>query len=558
MYIDVIEELSDFDALRPAWDAVYEADPEAHFFLSWQWLSGWLATHRTVWFVLAAKRNDTDPEYVAFLPMRMTTGFDKKHGFFNELSFAGCGFSDYAGILAKPEFEAEAVPALAEYVKRKLNWTRFTMDNLMMSDHRRRLFLRAFDKTRFVQTPIAYVDVNTGTDHGICPSVNLPASWDEYLKQLSTNNRQKIRRLLRKIDASEDCRITLSDIENYDNNITTLLELWKLKWLPSKGEQRVNDVAALNYLMLSHCVESGTLFLPVFWHGDRPVAALATLIDPCKKSLLFFVTGRDETYSEMPAGYLLHAYSIRHAIAHGFTTYDFLRGDEPYKYMFAPRERRLKAVSVVAKNNRNLGGKLDPRGLFAMIETTLEHENQGETADAERGYRQILEVEPDHAPALYRFGRFKAELGAHAEAKELLSRSVEIEPDGDNAWFFLARSLQSLGEDEAALAACREVVKLQPQHKDAKELLVQLSLAVEPADRSAATVLPVQAPMAAPAPHQSTGKPEGTAPAPVLETKVKEIRSLTQDYFDRFVSPRPPWQGRGDRIRNAADRARGS
>jgi CelD/BcsL family acetyltransferase involved in cellulose biosynthesis len=535
MHIDVIGELNDFDALRRDWDTVYEADPEAHFFLSWQWLSDWLTIHRTVWFVLAAKRNETDAEYVAFLPLRMHTGFDKKHGFSNELVFAGAGFSDYTGILARPELEAEAVSAFAEYVKRKLNWARFTMVNLTMSDRRRRLFLRAYDKIRFMHTTIEYKNLSDSTNHSICPSVNLPDSWDEYLKTLSPNNRQKIRRLLRKIDALEGCRITLSDADSFDQNLATLLDFWKIKWTPSKGAERADEIALRNYRMLTRCAENGTLFVPVFWHGDRPVAALATLIDTCKKSLLFFITGRDETYREMPAGYLLHAYSIRRAIAHGFTTYDFLKGDEPYKYRFAPQqERRQRPVSVITKTNRNLGGKLDPRGLPAMLEMTLEFENHGETADAERGYRQILEIEPDHALALYRFGRFMAENGAHAEAKELLSRSVEVEPEGDNAWFWLARSLQSLGEDEAALEACRKVVKLQPQNKEAKELILQLSLTAEPTGQSAtATVWPVKAPEGAAAPRQS---PVKAAFRPSLKVDTPEIAEALRYLANQYPS----------------------
>lgn len=512
MHIDVIDEMSGFNVLRRDWDAVYEADPEAQFFLSWQWLSDWLAVYRTVWFVLAAKRNKTDAEYGAFFPMRLRVDFDKNVGFRNELIPAGALFSDYTGILARPEFEAEAVPAFAEYVKRRLNWALLNLDNLMISEQRRRLFLSAFDKRRFTRTDIEYRYRGDPANHSICPFIELPASWDKYLGVLSANNRQKVRRLLRKLEASKDCRITVSDAENFDRDLKSLLHFWKIKWAPRKGEQ-TDAIVQNNYLMLTRSAENGTLFLPVFWHGDRPVAALATLINSCKKSLLFFITGRDETYSEMPAGYLLHAYSIRHAIAQGFTTYDFLRGNEPYKYLFTPQERRLRAVSVVTKTNRNLGGKLDPRGLPTMLEMTLKFEDQGETADVERGYRQILETEPDHALALYRFGRFMAKSGAHAEAKELLSRSVEVAPEGDNAWFLLAQSLRSLGEDEAALEACRKVVKLQPQNEEAKKLLVQLSHTVRPAAQSAtATAWPVKAPEGAPAPRQSPVKADAVDP----------------------------------------------
>ena len=513
MYIKVIEELDDFVALRGNWDMVYEADPEAQFFLSWQWLFDWLNLHRTVWFVLAAKRRESDADYGAFLPIRMHTVFDKAHGFSNALYLAGGGFSDYAGILAQPEFEAEAVPALAEYLKRELNWARFTMDNLTMSERRRRLFLRPFDKMRFTHTAIVYKNAREPTDNGVCPSIDLPGSWDEYLNTLSANNRQKIRRLLRKIDAATDFHITLPTVDRFDEYLTILLEFWKTKWAPSKGPEKADEIALRNQMMLARCADNGALFLPMFWQGDRPVAALASLVDACKKSLLFFIGGRDETYREMPAGYLLHAYSIRHAIAHGLTTYDFLKGDEPYKYLFAPqRERRQRPVCIATKTNRNLGGRLDPRCLSEMLETTLEFQRQGETAAAERGYRQIIELAPDNALALFRCGRLMAETGAHAEAKKLFSRSLEVEPEGDNTWVWLARSLQSLGEDQAALDACRQAVKLYPQNDEAKALLVQLSIAAESATPtiSRAIVAPRPAAPRAPADQAGFRPPPGT------------------------------------------------
>jgi tetratricopeptide (TPR) repeat protein len=212
------------------------------------------------------------------------------------------------------------------------------------------------------------------------------------------------------------------------------------------------------------------------------------VIDFCKRSLLFLITGRDETYTAMPAGYLLHAYSIRYAIAHGFTNYDFCKGNESYKYLFGARERHLTPVEVRTVTGRNLGKILDPSWIPTMLRMTLDSEEAGEMADAELGYRQIIEVAPDNALALYRFGRFMAQTGAYGEAKRMLSRSVEIEPDGDNAWFWLARSHQSLGENDAALEACRKVVFLQPENEEAKALLLRLSLAAKAVSRTPLSV----------------------------------------------------------------------
>jgi CelD/BcsL family acetyltransferase involved in cellulose biosynthesis len=408
----------------------------------------------------------------------MQVHFDKKRGFFNELYLAGGGISDHAGVLAHPDFEAAAIAAFTDHLRRKLNWAKLTLANLWMSDRRRRLFLSAFDELRFVHKDIQYIDRVTKTDNSVCPSIALPSDWDAYLASLSANNRQKIRRWLRKVEACEDYDITLADAETYTRDIDVLLGLWNTKWARRKGA-RAQDIVQSTRAMLNRCAQNGTLFLPVFRHGGRPVAALAILVDHTKKAMLFLITGRDMTYDEAPAGYLLHAFSIRHAIAQGFATYEFLRGDEPYKYLFASQERRLKACFVATKSGRNLGGVLDPRGLEAMHAMVLKLEKKNEIAAAERAYRQILAMRPDDALTLYRLGRLLATRGDHAEAVPLLSRSTAVEPWGGNAWLKLALSLHALGDDAAALKACREVVRLQPKNEAAKRLILELVLSAQ-------------------------------------------------------------------------------
>jgi tetratricopeptide (TPR) repeat protein len=171
----------------------------------------------------------------------------------------------------------------------------------------------------------------------------------------------------------------------------------------------------------------------------------------------------------------------------------------------------------------------------------LEFEHQNEAADAELAYRQILELAPDNALALYRFGRLKAGNGAHAEAKELLARAVEIEPDGDNTWFFLGQSLQALGENEAALTAYRQVAKLQPLNRQARELVLQLTVAAGLAPEP-----PIAPPHLISVAETAPSSRSSTISAAIdsdlaLRKKVQELRALTQHYHDTFVNPRPRW-----------------
>jgi hypothetical protein len=221
-----------------------------------------------------------------------------------------------------------------------------------------------------------------------------------------------------------------------------------------------------NGAMLTRSFHSGLVYLPTFWHGERPVAALATLVEPRRRTFSFYMTGRDETFEGPPAGMILHAHSIRHAIAHGFVEYDFLRGNEPYKYSFGCKERKIYSIVLETKSGRNLGGRIDPRCIPDLLQQATELHRQGQSADAEIGYRRILEVEPKHADALHRLGQLLAAKGDFAAAKRMFRILTTVRPDAAKAWQCLGQVCESLGQHEEALRQHLEFLRLQPDLPD--------------------------------------------------------------------------------------------
>jgi hypothetical protein len=118
---------------------------------------------------------------------------------------------------------------------------------------------------------------------------------------------------------------------------------------------------------------------------------------------------------------------------------------------------------------------------------------------------------------------------------------VEIEPDGDNTWFCLGQSLQELGENEAALAAYRQVAKLQPLNKQAKEFILQLTVAAGLAPEPPIAT-PHLIPVAETAPSSQSSIISAAVDSDLaLRKKLQELRALTQHYHDTFVNPRPRW-----------------
>jgi len=352
MHIDAIDKFESFSTLKRDWDSVYRADPEAQFFLSWTWMSSWLSVigRQNRWVILAAKLHADSSTYVAFFPLRFRVKTNRSDGRpYREIAMAGNRGADYTGLICVPAFQNDAIKAFAECLKR-LEWKILNLEFICASDQRIGLLLGQFPQQKFHIREVEDTNEIDNVNLCRCPYVKLPSDWNSYLNhELSTNCRQKIRRLIKKIESSTEFRITHTTAQTFDLDLSILLEFWALKWGGRKGE-RLDIIKRIYRTMLMHCFTRDSLFLPVLWKGGVPLGALALLIDVEKRSLLFYVGGRDATVKSPPPGVVLHAYSIRYAIRRGFTTYDFLRGNEPYKYSFGKEERHIRHVIVVDRN----------------------------------------------------------------------------------------------------------------------------------------------------------------------------------------------------------------
>ena len=463
MQVDIITTRDELNRLRQNWDDLYQKDPEAQFFLSWTFLSSYMRRYEDAWSVLAARPGKKGSPYVALLPIRLRTRLNKKTGVcHNEINMAGNYAADYAGIVCAPGHAERAIPALAKHLM-KMNWARLHLENLRMSEKRRRLLLENLVDSRVTAQRMPRLNKTDNVDNCICPAVELPGDWDSYLeRKTSANTRQKIRRFLRKLDGSDEFRITHADAETIDRDIGIILEMWRIKWAPRKGNLLPGLIRS-NRILFKDAFESGTLFLPILWQGDKPLGGLAFLVDPVKKAMLFHLAGRDETANDVPSGLVLHGYCIRHAIAQGFRTYDFLRGNEPYKYSYGVEDTTIHCILVKTRTGRNLDGRLDARSIASVLEQATKFHEAGNLANAENGYRQILEVDPRHARTLYGLGQLLPPMSDHWSAADTFASLVEIAPNSVKAWSRLAIEYQALSRHAEAANAFRKVLELNPE-----------------------------------------------------------------------------------------------
>jgi Flp pilus assembly protein TadD len=101
-----------------------------------------------------------------------------------------------------------------------------------------------------------------------------------------------------------------------------------------------------------------------------------------------------------------------------------------------------------------------------VLRQATELHRKGQAADAEVGYRRILEIQPKHADALHRLGQLLAAKGDLTAAKRVFRTLTTVRPDAAKAWQCLGQVCESLGQHEEALRQHLEFMRLQPELPD--------------------------------------------------------------------------------------------
>jgi CelD/BcsL family acetyltransferase involved in cellulose biosynthesis len=159
--------------------------------------------------------------------------------------------------------------------------------------------------------------------------LDLPASWDDFLNQLTGKERHEIRRKLRRLN--EAAQVNFRVVENPDGvtkEIDTFLALFKLN-RSDKSEFMHDQRAAFFRVLASEMAAAGILKLFFLDLDDVPAAAVMCF--DYRSTMYLYNNGYDIRHKSLSVGLLSKVFSIKESIQRGKTRYDFLKGPEPYK-----------------------------------------------------------------------------------------------------------------------------------------------------------------------------------------------------------------------------------
>jgi CelD/BcsL family acetyltransferase involved in cellulose biosynthesis len=178
-----------------------------------------------------------------------------------------------------------------------------------------------------------------------CPVLALPKSWDEYLAHLSGKDRHELRRKMRRLERELPGATARSHglAAGWDEAMTRFLTLHRLSKV---GKARFMDERMERFFRSATAAlaTAGWMRLWFLEFESAPVAAFLCI--EYAGSVGLYNSGFDPARAALAPGIVLLAHVIRDAIERGFPTFDFLRGEEPYKYGFGPSPEDVLNVRI--------------------------------------------------------------------------------------------------------------------------------------------------------------------------------------------------------------------
>lgn len=168
------------------------------------------------------------------------------------------------------------------------------------------------------------------TEEDVSPRISLPSTFDEYLSSLSKKNRHEIRRKLRRLDKIKD--VEEYEFSKYQDIKDNLDDFFKLLRMSSDEKKEFMNLSRENFfrdLSLELSLQNQTRLRFLDIENKRVATSLSFVINGTK---YLYNSGYDPEYRDLSVGVLNHIFAIKNSISEKNKVFDFMRGDEVYKY----------------------------------------------------------------------------------------------------------------------------------------------------------------------------------------------------------------------------------
>jgi CelD/BcsL family acetyltransferase involved in cellulose biosynthesis len=357
-----------FDSIPSAtWDAMVARSPWATPFSSWAFHRAWWDgfgenAHEETVVVCGGELGDGgDP--IAIVPLmhrhEVEPGDELTHTTIRHnrprgltpvpatakaIFFGASYHADYATVLAAPGDVGSAAHAVADYLAgpASRDWDAVDLRRLRCADPAGDALAAALGAREIANGWTLNVD-----REDVCPVVMLPEVDDIelYLATLGKKERHEVRRKMRRAEAVGEVRLRESTDPLAELDV--FIDLHQKRWgddglfPPTKGGDQSRVFIRRLFELFGPDGGLGLTFLTV---GSQTIAAGVHL--ETADSLLFYNAGIDPDARALSPGVVMTYAYIKRALERGLRRFDFLRGDEPYKYEWGAVDEPIQRLLV--------------------------------------------------------------------------------------------------------------------------------------------------------------------------------------------------------------------
>lgn len=243
--------------------------------------------------------------------------------------------ADYLDLICRPADLAAFTQAVVRELQTDASWSELSFYNLL-DGSATIAALQAAAESGGLQFEMEQLQA--------CPYIPLPASFDEYLENLDSKQAHELRRKMRK--AARNVLPVTTEFIREANQLDDALEDFfglmaqeqdKLEFLKPAMRTQMEAIARAAFA-------GGWLQLIFLKVGKQRAAAYLNF--DYQDRIWGYNAGFSNAYAELSPGWIMMAEMMEWCIANGRSVFDFMRGDEEYKYRFGAVDRYINKVTL--------------------------------------------------------------------------------------------------------------------------------------------------------------------------------------------------------------------
>ncbi len=333
-----------FQVLAGEWNDLLARSRFDTVFLTHEWQTTWWRYLRDGELWIVAFREPEKRQLVGIAPLFRRYNTEGEWTGQWSVHLVGCiEVSDYLDIIAARGWEAPVHRSLLAWLAGEdaPHWDRVDLCNLPEASLTYRL-IPELAPTFGLRPEVFQEDV--------APYVPLPPRYEEYLahcvdKKQRHEIRRKQRRALREAEVVFRVVDNAADPDTIAREMRTFIHLQRMS-RPDKAAFMTSQMEAFFTGLAVRMAQAGWLCLAFLEMNGKPAASYFNF--EYRRRVYVYNSGYnpEDDVAYLSPGWVLLAYLIQYAIARGDRVFDFLQGDEEYKYRFGCRESKVMRAVI--------------------------------------------------------------------------------------------------------------------------------------------------------------------------------------------------------------------